>query len=94
MKNIHQKVDHDNSFQVTSILNLKILLFSSYRNGACYFKELQDYLNRSKSQLSVALKKLENNRLIKKTRVRPQRIIIFPSKQCDKTQIIYYFLYA
>ena len=76
MKNNYQKVDYDSSTQLTSILNLKIFLFLSYKNGTCYFKELQDYLNRSKSQLSVALKKLKNIRLIKKNQGRPQKISI------------------
>ena len=76
MKSDYQKVSNDNSTQLTSILNLKIFLFLSSKNGTCYFKEIQDYLNRSKSQLSVALKKLENSKFIKKNQGRPQKISI------------------
>ena len=71
---INYHLIENNNSHLTSILNLKIFLFLSHKKGTCYFKELQEYLNRSKSQLSVALKKLEQNELIKKDNGRPQKI--------------------
>lgn len=66
----------NNEFKITSILYLQILLFLSYRKGFAFFKDLQKYLDKSKSQISVALKKLENNKLISRNNTRPQKILI------------------
>ncbi len=50
----------DNSNKTISMMSLKILLFLNHNNGNTSFEELTSYLNRSKSQVSLALKKLKS----------------------------------
>lgn len=61
---------------LNSILNLKILLLLSSRQNGVFFQQIQSLLDKSKSQLSVSLTKLERNGFITKTNGRPQIINI------------------
>ena len=55
---------------------LKILMYLSHKQGTVSFTDLTKYLNRSKSQLSVALKKMESKDLVSKSTNRPMLITI------------------
>ena len=59
-----------------SIFPLKILSFLTHKKDSALFSQLAKNLNRSKSQLSVALKKLELKHLISKSVKRPMMITI------------------
>ena len=68
----------ENNFETgyVSIFTLKILLYLSHKGGTVSFSELTKYLNRSKSQLSVALKKMVSDHLVSKSISRPMLITI------------------
>ena len=69
-------------------MSLKILLFLNYNNGNSSFKELTSYLNRSKSQVSLALKKLKNLNYIMRSHKRPQVISITKQGKIIKNQTL------
>ena len=75
MNNNNKKVNNIASNNV-SIFTLKILIYLSHKGGIVSFAELTKYLNRSKSQLSVALKKMESVDLVSKSVSRPMLITI------------------
>lgn len=51
-------------------------MYLHHEGGTSYFSDILNYINRSKSQLSVALKKLEKENLILKNNSRPMLISI------------------
>ena len=69
-------------------MSLKILLFLNHNNGNTSYKELTLYLNRSKSQVSLALKKLKSMNYIMKTHKRPQVISITKQGKIIKNQTL------
>ena len=78
----------DNSNKTISMMSLKILLFLNHNNGNTSFKELTSYLNRSKSQVSLALKKLKNLNYILRSHKRPQVISITKQGKLIKNQTL------
>ena len=78
--------DHNN--KTISMMSLKILLFLNHNNGNASFKELTSYLNRSKSQVSLALKKLKSLNYIMRSHKRPQVISITKQGKIIKNQTL------
>ena len=66
----HDK-NHSNHINNISIMTLKILIFLHYSGKNAPFINILKYINRSKSQLSVALKKMEIAEYITKSNTRP-----------------------
>lgn len=58
-----------NSSSINSIINLKILLTLVFYQKGIFFKNVQKLVNKSKSQLSVSLGKLERRGFITKTEI-------------------------
>lgn len=78
--------DHNN--KTISMMSLKILLFLNHNKGNASFKELTSYLNRSKSQVSLALKKLKSLNHIMRSHKRPQVISITKQGKIIKNQTL------
>ncbi len=74
----------DKELTLISIMMLKVLMYLHYIGGKVKFIDLKRSMNRSKSQLSVLLKKMEKKNLITKSLNRP--IIISVTDNGEKTR--------